>query len=216
MINPEARKRLAGLMEQRRVSLRLTWREVAEAGGISYEALRNARNGTAAIAALTQAAIEDGLRWERGSIAHVLGGGDPVPAGERGSPEPVTASGSVTIEPPAITADADVKARVYDLFKQVNEDIEAQVRAEIRRAKAACRRVPLDEVPETGTEPGDTGLPGAAIATFSMFERAIWDLSVTFTEEDARARLIIDARAAAAARTPRVRRAGLEPDGLTA
>ena len=118
---------------------------------------------------------------------------------------------------PAEPVAADVKAQVYALFRQVNEDIEAQVRAEIRHAKAAYRSVPLSEVPESGAEPGDTNLPGAAITTFSTFERAIWDLSITFDEEESRARLIIDARAAAAARAPRVRRAGLRPpDVLTA
>jgi len=134
----------------------------------------------------------------------------------REAPEPVAATGSLTLQPPAITADADVKARVYDLFKQVNEDIEAQVRAEIRRAKAAYRSVPLSEVPESGAEPGDTNLPGAAIPTFDVWERLVWDLAVAFTEEE-RTRRIVDARAAAAARTSRIRRAGLKkPDVLTA
>ena len=48
MITPEARERLAELMEQRMADLRLTWREVAETGDISYEALRAARNGSGA------------------------------------------------------------------------------------------------------------------------------------------------------------------------
>lgn len=79
MINPEARKRLAGHMDQRRVGLRLTWREVAEAAGISYEALRTTRSGPGGIAPLTEAGIEDALQWERGSIRRILDGGDPVP-----------------------------------------------------------------------------------------------------------------------------------------
>lgn len=82
MITPEARKRLAELMEQRIVDLRLTWREVAEAGDISYEALRAARNGSGDIRRTTQAGIEDGLRWERGSVSRVLEGGSPVPRRE--------------------------------------------------------------------------------------------------------------------------------------
>ena len=81
MITPEARERLAELMEQRMADLRLTWREVAETGDISYEALRAARNGSGDIRRNTQAGIEAGLRWERGSVARILAGGDPVPLG---------------------------------------------------------------------------------------------------------------------------------------
>jgi len=212
---PAARQRLADLMERRRLDLGLTWREVAEAGNISYEVIRAIRNRNGQIRPLSKRGIEAGLRWVPGSVQSILDGGDPAPAAEPPA-APVTASGTVTIEPPAITADADVKARVYDLFKQVNEDIEAQVRAEIRRAKAAYRNVPLSEVPESGAEPGDTNLPGAAIPTFDVWERLVWDLAVAFTEEE-RTRRIVDARAAAAARTSRIRRAGLKkPDVLTA
>lgn len=88
MITPEARKRLADLMEQRLVDLRLTWREVAETGDISYEALRAARNGTGDIRRTTQAGIDDGLRWERGSVGRVLAGGDPVPLDAPPAPPP--------------------------------------------------------------------------------------------------------------------------------
>lgn len=80
MTDQTARKRLADLMEQRLIDLRLTWREVAAAGEISYEALRAARNGTSGIRPRTQASIEDGLRWRRGSIVRILNGGDPEEA----------------------------------------------------------------------------------------------------------------------------------------
>ena len=80
MIPPEARARLAEKMEERRLELRLTWREVAEAGGISYEVIRNLRNGRGTgIAALTEGGIETGLRWEPGSVQLALEGGEPVP-----------------------------------------------------------------------------------------------------------------------------------------
>ncbi len=79
MITPEARARLAGLMDKRRLELRLTWREVAEAGGVSYEALRATRNGKGDIRPLTQAGIEKAFRWEQGSITRILNGGGPVP-----------------------------------------------------------------------------------------------------------------------------------------
>lgn len=79
MIDPEARTRLAELMEERRLELNLTWREVAGAGGISYEVIRSIRNGTGDIRRLTQRRIEDGLRWRPGSVGQILAGGNPVP-----------------------------------------------------------------------------------------------------------------------------------------
>ena len=186
MINPEARKRLADLMEQRRVSLRLTWREVAEAAGISYEALRNARNGTAAIAALTQAGIEDGLRWERGSIAHVLDGGDPVPAGELASPEPVTASGTLTIEPPAIIADAE------DAEAVASAGIIALLRPHERRVWEQIHAHP-------------EGTPAEVIFSDPL-ERALWRR--TLAPEDQRVREIAAWRSVQVRPTRPARRAG--------
>ena len=79
---PAERQRLADLMEQRRLELGLRWREVAEAGNISYEVIRAIRNGSGEIRPLSRHGIETGLRWEAGSVAAVLGGGDPVPLPE--------------------------------------------------------------------------------------------------------------------------------------
>ena len=89
MISPEARERLASLMDDRRLELGLRWRDVAEAGGISYEALRDVRNGTGGIRRLTEHAIETGLQWERGSVARILAGGELDPQPQR-RPAPLT------------------------------------------------------------------------------------------------------------------------------
>lgn len=79
MIPPEARARLAEQMEERRLELRLTWREVSEAGGISYEVIRNLRNGRGTgIAPLTKRGIEAGLQWPSGTVDRVLAG-EPAP-----------------------------------------------------------------------------------------------------------------------------------------
>jgi hypothetical protein len=78
MISPEARERLASLMDDRRLELGLRWRDVAEAGGVSYEALRDVRNGSGGIRRLTEHAIETGLRWEAGSVRRILDGGEPL------------------------------------------------------------------------------------------------------------------------------------------
>jgi hypothetical protein len=76
---PEARRRLGALMEQRRLELGLRWQDVAETGGVSLKALHSARTGNASIRPLTQQAIENGLRWEHGSIQRVLDDADPIP-----------------------------------------------------------------------------------------------------------------------------------------
>lgn len=74
----EARRRLAALMDERRLELRLTWQEVAERGGVSLRAIANARTGNVEIRPLTQAGIEAGLDWGQGTIERVLAGGEPL------------------------------------------------------------------------------------------------------------------------------------------
>lgn len=81
-ISDDARARLADEMDDRRVQLGLTWRQVASLGLISYETLRAARKGKGDIASLTRAAIEKGLRWAPGSVSAVLDGGVPTLAVE--------------------------------------------------------------------------------------------------------------------------------------
>jgi len=89
---PEARRRLAALMNERRLDLNLTWREVAERGRVSMRALGYARTGDDEIRPLTQAGIETGLGWERGSVSLILDGGDPVPLGGAVVPLPPAAA----------------------------------------------------------------------------------------------------------------------------
>jgi hypothetical protein len=80
-ITPETRERLAALMDERRRDLRLRWQDVAETAGVSLKTLHSARMGSGDISGLTKAAIENGLRWEHGSVDLILQGGEPV-AGE--------------------------------------------------------------------------------------------------------------------------------------
>ncbi len=75
---PDARHRLAELMEDRRRELRLRWHDVAEAGRVSLRALQSARLGDAEIRPLTQRGIEDGLRWPQGFVQDVLDGKEPA------------------------------------------------------------------------------------------------------------------------------------------
>jgi hypothetical protein len=87
-IAPEARLRLARQMDERRRDLRLRWQDVAKAGGISLKTLHSVRTGDAGIAPLTESGIEDGLRWEPGSVAAILDGGSAVPRDDRVPAEP--------------------------------------------------------------------------------------------------------------------------------
>lgn len=76
----EVRRRLARLMDLRRAELdHLEWKEVAARGGTSVATLRRIRNSDAEITADNEVAIEDGLDWQRGSVAAILAGHDPVP-----------------------------------------------------------------------------------------------------------------------------------------
>lgn len=72
MAQDEARKRLAEAMEARRDQLGITWRQVAAAGGTTYETLRAVRQGTNEITPPTRRAIEAGLHWPGGYVDAIL------------------------------------------------------------------------------------------------------------------------------------------------
>lgn len=145
MIPPEARARLAEQMEQRRLELRLTWREVSEAGGISYEVIRNLRNGRGAgIAALTKRGIDRGLQWLEGcGVDNILAGRPPLPA----------ALGPV---PPVI------ENFVREMGVEPADPAVVAIRQEINRAELAHGENP------TGAQVFGTGPVG-------VVESVIWD-----------------------------------------
>lgn len=80
--DPEARKRLADLMNVARARQRMTWEDVAQRGGISVALLRNIRKDRAPITLDSEVAIERGLRLPDGWVRRVLTG-DEVTAEER-------------------------------------------------------------------------------------------------------------------------------------
>lgn len=67
-------------MERRRVELRMSWRDVSTAAGMSYEGLRAIRKGDRHPNAVTKGRIEDALQWMPGSVEAVLAGGEVTPA----------------------------------------------------------------------------------------------------------------------------------------
>lgn len=77
---PRAAVKLEAAMEQRRVELRMSWREVSSAAGMSYEGLRAIRKGDRHPNPVTKGRIEDALQWSSGSVDAVLAGGEPTPA----------------------------------------------------------------------------------------------------------------------------------------
>ncbi|MEU3254234.1 hypothetical protein [Streptomyces sp. NPDC006997] len=75
---PEPHELLDAAMNQRRLELRMSWRDVAQAAEISYETLRAVRRGSYRPTDLTARGIEVALRWVQGSVFAVLGGGRPT------------------------------------------------------------------------------------------------------------------------------------------
>lgn len=80
---PQPHERLDEAMNQRRLALRMTWRDVSQAAGISYEALRAIRRGEYRPTELTARSLEEALQWTHGSLLNVLDGGEPSPTEER-------------------------------------------------------------------------------------------------------------------------------------
>jgi len=78
-ITPEARRRLADLMESRRLELGLRWQDVAEVSSLSLKTLHSVRTGGAGISPLTRSGIATALRWSPDSVQKILDGGDPEP-----------------------------------------------------------------------------------------------------------------------------------------
>ncbi|MDX2539834.1 helix-turn-helix transcriptional regulator [Streptomyces scabiei] len=79
---PEPHERLDEAMNQRRLELRLKWRDLAEAAGITYEALRAIRRGESRPTEFTARALDAVLRWTAGSVYAILDGGEPTPLEE--------------------------------------------------------------------------------------------------------------------------------------
>lgn len=118
MATAEARRHLAELMDARRIELRMTWKEVADAGGVSAEVLRDLRNGRTDrdVRPLTKRGIEDGLQWRPGSVDQILMGGYPVPL--EGSPP------SRRDDAPVFSGDVD-EAGLRPYVRDVEAEIEA-------------------------------------------------------------------------------------------
>ncbi len=80
---------LAAAVRARRTELGLTQVDVATAGRVSVDMIRNIehrRRTPKRVNPRTARAIEDALEWEPGSIEDTLAGGDPTPIIEKSPP----------------------------------------------------------------------------------------------------------------------------------
>ncbi len=73
----EPHERLNEAMNRRRLDLRMNWREVSTAAGVSYEALRSIRRGDYRPSEITARALDDALQWPHGTVEAVLEGAPP-------------------------------------------------------------------------------------------------------------------------------------------
>lgn len=64
----EPHERLAEAMSNRRLELRMTWKQVAAVAGISVEALGAIRRGTYKPTDLTARGLDDALQWGHGTV----------------------------------------------------------------------------------------------------------------------------------------------------
>lgn len=109
---------LDGAMDRQRQALGLTWRQVAETAGISYETLRAIRRGEQAGSDLTRRGLERALKWTVGGFEVAEAGGAPDAA-----PEP-SAQGSAEGAVPASDPQVDAILTILDgLPPRVQEEV---------------------------------------------------------------------------------------------
>jgi hypothetical protein len=139
---PEPHERLNEAMNERRLELRMNWREVAQAAQISYEALRAIRRGGYRPTELTARGVDEALRWASGSVYAILAGGEPIPA-----------------EPPEAVQPLPEPLAGLEVWRQRTIlEMVAQLPAE-RRGPALRRLAERVEAGELGLaeEPGESG-----------------------------------------------------------
>lgn len=110
--HPSSSRRLADKLNQRRIALRLEWKEVADRSGISAAHLRNFRNGQATLSDLAKANLEDALQWQQGSIARISEGGEPIEVAS------VSGTASLALGAHAETADG-IEAALRELARRL-------------------------------------------------------------------------------------------------
>ncbi|WP_157253103.1 helix-turn-helix domain-containing protein [Nonomuraea typhae] len=118
-------------MNQRRLELRLTWKQVAERARVSTESLSAIRRGRYRPAELTARGIEDALQWEWGKVYEILGespqAAEDPPATEPDTEERSAATPALEAILAAIQQDlANLRGEVRQLREEVAADKDAE------------------------------------------------------------------------------------------
>lgn len=152
MTQPQPHERLDVAMNERRLELRMNWREVATAAGVSYEALRAVRRGDYRPTELTARGLDEALRWVPGSVLAILNGGLPVTLESAQGDEAASLSGDGQAEEgPTLSRELRLAERLLaatvrelNLSPQEADQVWQQVRLEIEathRSHEGKRRV---------------------------------------------------------------------------
>lgn len=112
---------LDAALDARRVELHMSWRDLTNTAGISYEALRAIRRGGRTPSLVTKRRVEDALQWAPGSIDAILDGGDPTPLDVPERPAP-TADDDLDAQ---LAEAQELLARASELLAQINDQREA-------------------------------------------------------------------------------------------
>jgi transcriptional regulator with XRE-family HTH domain len=131
-------KRLDEAMNRRRLELRMNWRQVAEAAGISYTAIRAIRRGDYQPTELTARGIDDALRWVHGSVLAVLAGGEPTPIEAQAAEAARRAA--LREEATAAAAESTLPLRDIELVEELALSAAEKVGLSPEHAREAFRR----------------------------------------------------------------------------
>ncbi|MEU6491134.1 helix-turn-helix domain-containing protein [Streptomyces sp. NPDC046984] len=126
-------------MNQRRLELRMNWRQVADAAGISYTALRAIRRGEYRPTELTARGLDEALRWAPDSLMRVLEGGAPTPIEQQHEGARVDAT-----EEAPLTRTGGATEQELELLRRAITALAKELRLSPDEAEEAFRRARRD------------------------------------------------------------------------
>ncbi|MBZ6175555.1 hypothetical protein KVH24_23320 [Streptomyces olivaceus] len=136
-------------MTERRLDLRMNWRQLADAADISYEALRAIRRGDYRPAELTARGLDEGLRWASGSVYAVLDGGKPVRLEDQTQQQADTDAAT-----PGLTQEVEVARRAISALVDALKLTPEQAEEAFRRVQTDIVRTRAEGADEPPTRTG--------------------------------------------------------------
>lgn len=133
---PQPHELLDQFMEDRRLELGMTWKQVSAQSGVTVEtlsALRKGRTNPVNASQLTRRGIERGMKWATGGYEDAVAGRRPTPlAGEVAHPEHAPPVGPTDMDPAVEEAVERFRKLPLDkrldafrkLFDEVRRDLE--------------------------------------------------------------------------------------------